>query len=58
MSVFNRLYNHKLTNIIPMQGPIGLAYAMRFVYDDDDSRLLKITIEEYEEYNDNNDRSN
>lgn len=52
------LYDVKVTGFQVMQGPVGLAYALRNVYDPDEIRPIKISIEEYEEHNDNNDCSN
>lgn len=54
--MFNRLYDFKVAEFQPMRGPVGLAYAIREIYDE--TRQIKISIEEYEEQDDNNDRGN
>jgi hypothetical protein len=52
------LFDFKVTGFQAMQGPVGLAYALRNVYDPDETRQIKISIEEYEEQDDNNDCGN
>lgn len=53
------LFTHKVVGFQAMQGPVGLAYALRFKYDSDENRYLKITLVEIkEEQDDNNDCSN
>ena len=55
------LYNVKATQVIPMTGPTGLAHALRNVYNfgiEDEKKSMNISIEEYEEQDDNNDCSN
>lgn len=55
------LYDVKVTRFQPMQDPVGLAYALRQAYNfgiEDEKKSIKISIEEYEEQDDNNDCSN
>lgn len=59
--MFNTLYDFKVTGFKVMQSPVGLAYALRHHYNpepEDETRLMKIEIEYYEEQNDNNDCCN
>ena len=56
--MFNTLYDFNVTGFQVMQGPVGLAYALRRPYDSDEKKLMKVEIEYYEEQDDNNDCSN
>lgn len=60
MRLYDNLANG-FNNTQPMQAPVGLAYALRHAYNfgiEDEKKSIKISIEEYEEQDDNNDCSN
>ena len=61
--MFNKLYDFNVTGFQAIPSPVGLAYALRHVYNyepepEDEKKLMEIEIEYYEEQDDNNDCSN